>query len=454
MNKKTKRANRGSNKTKNRRRMRGSSKNQGSSLVETNSQYGGSGLFSVFGDKISSLAKNAAGYVAEKGLRLVGLKQMNKENDVQNPAPLPETNSNQLNNAATSLVADAKNAIGTVSGFASDATSAIGDAAAKATSVIGDATSGLVSQAKEAIVNATPAVVTETNAAIKDTASEVSSDVKDTASEVSSRVKDTAADVASDVKETANKLASDTKEIGNSVVNNVVEVADKGSAAVVGQINEVLTSPIVGETLDQATATTAAVVGEKLNNIATAAGDVVEDSLDILNKKINDPKLQAEVEQTMDTVSDLAEIAVNALDEPLNKAVDKLNDAGTKAMSGIGVGAVKVATNMLSAAPGLGAVIALGRIVNNGAEALENVSGAFSDAASTAAEVVSAASDNISHDVKELGNKKKESATITNRTADSINKFENPPLTSGGGHRTMRNMAKRGGKTKRVRFSI
>jgi hypothetical protein len=443
MNKKTKRATRGSNKTKNRRRMRGSSKNQSSSLVETNSQYGGSGLFSVFGDKISSLAKNAAGYVAEKGLRLVGLQQMNKENELQNPAPLPETNSNQLNNAATSLVADAKNAIGTVSGFASDATSAIGDAAAKATSVIGDATSGLVSQAKEAIVNATPAVVTETNAAIKDTASEVSSDIKETA-----------ADVASDVKETANKLASDTKEIGNSVVNNVVEVADKGSAAVVGQINEVLTSPIVGETLDQATATTAAVVGEKLNNIATAAGDVVEESLDIFNKKINDPKLQAEVEQTMDTVSDLAEIGVNALDKPLNKAIDKLNDAGTKAASGIGVGAVKVATNMLSAAPGLGAVIALGRIVNNGAEALENVSGAFSDAASTAAEVVSAASDNISHDVKELGNKKKESATITNRTADSINKFENPSTTSGGGHRTMRNMAKRGGKTKRVRFSL
>lgn len=450
MNKKTKRANRGSNKTKNRRRMRGSSKNPSSSLIETNSQYSGGGLFSVFGDKISSLAKNAAGYVAEKGLRLVGLQQMNKENELQNPTPLPEANSNQLNNAATSLVADAKDAIGTVSGFASDATSAIGDAAAKATSVIGDATSGLVSQAKEAIVNATPDVVTETNATIKDTASEVSSDVKETA-----------ADIASDVKETADKLASNTKEIGNSVVNNVVEVADKGSAAVVGQINEVLTSPIVGETLDQATATTAAVVGEKLNNIATVAGDVVEESLDILNKKINDPKLKAEVEQTMDTVSDFAEIGVNALDKPLNKAIDKFKDAGTNALSGMAVGAVKVATNMLSAAPGLGAVISMGRIVNNGAETLEKVSGAFSDATSAASEMVSAASDNITHDVKELEKKKKETANITNRTSDSIDKFENPPLnvtapalTSGGGHKTMRNMAKRGGKTKRVRFSL
>ena len=43
---------------------------------------------------------------------------------------------------------------------------------------------------------------------------------------------------------------------------------------------------------------------------------------------------------------------------------------------------------------------------------------------------------------------------VTNRTNESINKFLPPAEPVGGGHKTRRNLIKRKGKSKRVRFAI
>jgi len=280
-------------------------------------------------------------------------------------------------------------------------------------------------------------------------------------------------------------------EIGNAaseIIGDVKDVVDKGSAAVLGNINEVLQSPQVGETLTEAASETAE-IGEKL--------------LETFNEKLSTPEIKEEAKIALDNAADYADIAVEALDEPINKAVDQLNEAGTKAASGIAAGIVKVGTDALAAVPGAGAVIEVGKIVNDASRAFGDVASAASEATSTVSKVVEETSKNINEGIEKLEEKKesmtdsltppdinlktpdmnlkppdmnlktpdmnlkpdmtlkqlnKEGGSIYNRVDKSINQFENPissaPVLTGGGKKTRRKFLKRKGKSKRVRFSI
>ena len=83
-----------------------------------------------------------------------------------------------------------------------------------------------------------------------------------------------------------------------------------------------------------------------------------------INDKFDNPEFKKELSESIDNAADVAEITIKAMDKPIDAAIVKLNDAGTKAASGIGAGAIKVGTDMLGAIPGFGAIIDLGKIIN------------------------------------------------------------------------------------------
>jgi hypothetical protein len=266
----------------------------------------------------------------------------------------------------------------------------------------------------------------------------------------------------SEISDAASGLVSGAKEIGSDVVN----VFDKGSAAVIGNINDVLESPEVGESLNEAASETAD-IGEKL--------------MENFNESLSTPELKEETKIALDNVADYADIAVESMDEPINKAVDELNEAGTKAASGAVSGAIKVGTDAMAAVPYLGGIIELGKIINDGSRAIGDVATAASDATSTVSKVVEETSKNINEGLDKLEEKReglsdsltpdinlkpeatlkqlnKDGLNVSNRVDKSINQFENPvstvPVVQQGGKKTRRKLLKHKGKSKRVRFAI
>jgi hypothetical protein len=313
------------------------------------------GIFDFIGDKLSSYTGKIVDYTKEKGLRLVGLQPIKKDEE-------PEV---------------------------SDSTKEVDEKLNK----IGDAASGLVSN----ISNSTTGLI------------------------------------------------SDAEQIGS----DVVKVFDKGSAAAIEQINDVLESPKIENSITEAAEETAE-IGEKL--------------LENFNEKLSSPELKEEAKIALDNTADYADIAVEAMDEPVNKAIDQLNEAGTKAVSGAAAGLIKVGTDSLAAVPYMGSVIELGKIVNDTSKAIGDVASAATEASSTVSKVVEQVSENIDEGLDKLDEKKKEGEKILSRTDKSIESFENPiekaskevkkSVTKGGGYKTKKRLFKNKAKSKRVRFAI
>ena len=129
MNKKTKRAKRVSNKTKNRRYRGGAINPQNMSSVQTVKPEGhfkpSEGIFTLLGNKIKGLATGAVGYVEDKGLRLVGLQ---KVDNGETPPVNAETAKidNQLN-AAGEVASGLLTSVKEIAGSAVDAAKGIAD---------------------------------------------------------------------------------------------------------------------------------------------------------------------------------------------------------------------------------------------------------------------------------------------------------------------------------------
>jgi len=313
------------------------------------------GIFDIVGDKLADYSANTRQYLAEKGLRLVGLQPINKNENVEidnDNVSKVDNKINELSNAAS----------GTVSGF-----------------------------------------------------------------------------------------VSGVKEIGSDIVN----VADKSSAALIEQVNDVLESPKVENSINEALEETT-VIGEKI--------------LENVNEKLSSPEMKEQAKMLLDNVGDYANIAVESLNEPLDRAIDSLNEAGTQAISGASSGVIKVGTDALAAIPGFGAIVELGKIANDASAAVGDVVEAGTQAVSTLSKVVDETSKNINEGLEKLEEKKqeignnlnkfkemsKDGKKINNRINKSIDNFENPfPSTSGGGGKTRSKYSKKmAKKTKRVRFAL
>lgn len=254
-------------------------------------------------------------------------------------------------------------------------------------------------------------------------------------------------------------------EIGTAssgIVSDVKNVVDQGSAAVIANINGVLENPQVGVSLNEAANETAA-IGEKL--------------LENFNENLSTPELKEQTKLALDNAAQYTDIVLESMNEPINKSIDQLNEAGTKAASGAVAGLVKVGTDAMAAVPGVGAIIELGKIANDSSAAIGDVVEATTDATSIMSKVVEETSKNINEGLDKLDEKKEATDTsmniikpddtfkklnedglnVSNRVNKSINQFENPindaPVLSGG-RKTRRKFLKHKGKTKRVRFAI
>jgi hypothetical protein len=265
-----------------------------------------------------------------------------------------------------------------------------------------------------------------------------------------------------EISDAASGVISDATKIGS----DVVDVFDKGSAAIIGNINDVLQSPKVEESISEAAEETAE-IGEKL--------------LEDFNEKLATPELKEETKKALENAADYTEIAVEAMDEPINKAVDELNAAGTKAATGVAKGLVKVAVDSALAVPGVATVVEPIIMLDDISRAAADVVQATSDATSTASRVVEETSKNIEEGLDKLEEKKeelsdsmkpdinikpdatfkqlnKDGLKVADRVDKSISQFENPvssvPVIQKGGKKTRRKLFKHKGKSKRVRFAI
>ena len=188
-------------------------------------------------------------------------------------------------------------------------------------------------------------------------------------------------------------------ETYNSTQQNVDNIFEKGSAAVIGNINNVLDSPRVNNSLNE-TAKKTAEIGVKI--------------LKNFNENLSTPEMKKQTKLALENAAEYAEIALVAMDEPINKALDKLHEAGIKAAASSISGAIKVGTDAMAAVPGVGAIVELGKVVNDVSTAVGNVVGAASDATNTMSKLVKETSNNINESVV----KKRDSI------ANSINSFK------------------------------
>ena len=341
------------------------------------------GIFNLIGDKLATYSGNVAGYVKNKGLRLIGLQEIH-------PGQEP------IKNESVSAV---DNKIGQISDAATNAIS------------------GLVSQA-------------------------------------------------------------------SAIGADVVKVADGTSAAILENVNDVLESPKVE------------------HSVVETAKQTAKDTVNLLNKvneALDTPELKAVAETTLNNAAEYTNIAVEAMDKPIDKVIDKVNESGAKAAAGVAAGVVRVATDAAAAVPGAGAIIDIGKMVNDSTAAV----GKVVEAASTSVENISDAVEETTENFKEgieklneaknalqdktnvlgnsatnvLGNSSKnilekgttslnklntEGINTLNRVHESMGAFHDPlkknivdtAPTAGGGRKTRRKLFKRKAKSKRVRFAL
>ena len=248
-------------------------------------------------------------------------------------------------------------------------------------------------------------------------------------------------------------------------------ITEEGAAALVKGVNDVLESPEIESSLDNA-------IGE------------TRKILQNFNEKFSTPENKEELKETIKNTAEYTNIVLDAMDEPIDKAIDELNESGTKAASGAASGAIKVVTDGAAAVPFVGAIVEAGKVANDASKAIGDVVEATSEATETISNFVNETSKNIDEGLKkkdELTNSiplstpeyevpnlnetkgleqaagalkklNKRGLKISKRVGGSIKKFIDPvttvPVIQNGGNRTRRPLLKRKCKTKRVRFSI
>jgi len=333
------------------------------------------GIFDVIGNKLATYSGNVAGYVKNKGLRLVGLEEIR---------PLQEPVKN-------------------------DSVSAVDNKISQVSDAATNAISGLVSQA-------------------------------------------------------------------SAIGADVVKVADGTSAAILENVNDVLESP------------------EVQHSVVETAQQTAKDAVNLLNKvneALDTPELKAAAETTLNNAAEYTNIAVEAMDKPIDKVIDKVNESGTKAAAGVASGFVKVATDAAAAVPGAGAIIDIGKMVNDSTAAVGKVVEAASTSVENISDAVEETTENFKEGVEKLNDAKNavenkanvlgnsasnvlgkgttslnklntEGINTLNRVNESMDAFHDPlknnitatnPVTVGG-RKSRRKLLKRKAKSKRVRFAL
>ena len=185
---------------------------------------------------------------------------------------------------------------------------------------------------------------------------------------------------------------------GNNVVEDGINKASGFVSNAINNVNNTLKSP------------------EVQGSINAAAQDFSETGAKLLgnfNQLASSPAFKEQVKIAADNASDYAEIFVEAMDEPVNKAMDNLNEAGTKAASGAVAGLIKVGTDAMAAVPGAGAIVEVGKMLNDGSKAVGDIVDAASNATETLSKIVTETSENIDKGLDNLEAKKQRVEGLT-----------------------------------------
>jgi hypothetical protein len=250
------------------------------------------------------------------------------------------------------------------------------------------------------------------------------------------------------IGENLNNKIEEITNVASGVISDVSKIANKGSAVLLENVNDVLGSSKVNETVSEAASETAE-IGKKL--------------FENINEKFDNPEFKEDAKEALENTAQYSEIALKAMDKPINEAVDKLNEAGTKAFAGVASGSVKVLTDTMAAVPGVGAVVEMGKIINDASKAASAVVEAGSEAVETVSDFYIDTKKNMEEQMEQLEEKKSEALNISKRTGNSISEFQDPlKLNDGinssdlkkGGKKTRKGFLKQKSKTKRVRFAI
>jgi len=249
---------------------------------------------------------------------------------------------------------------------------------------------------------------------------------------------------SADEQQAAEKVNEDIEKMSNaasSTITDAQNMVDETGANVLEGVNEVLGSDTVKQTTKQAAEDTA---------------EIVKDSAEAFNKALDDPVVKAEVKEAIENAGEVGEVVVKAAEKPFNEIVDVVAESIPKATGAALSGMIKVGTDAMAAIPGVGGIIELGKMINDSSKAASAVVEAGSEAVEVASDAFIETKENVEKGLKDLEEKKKMVEQISNRTTKSINEFENPITTQAtkGGRRTRRNIFKRKGKSKRVKFAI
>ncbi len=241
------------------------------------------------------------------------------------------------------------------------------------------------------------------------------------------------------------KKGEDIENNMSNALSGVKNTVNQTSVNAIDSVNNVLASDTVNNSVQEAAKTTAEISGklaEKFNNA------------------MNDPVIKEQLEEAIEHAGELTDVIIKSSEEPLKEAVKIGVEAGTDAFGAASAGIIKVGTDMMAAVPGVGAVIEIGKMLNDGSKAVSAVTEASSKAISTASDAFSITTENVRKGLRELEEKKKMAQQISNRTSRSINQFQNSQQNSAvqnGGRKTKRRFFRKGGvksKSKSVRFTI
>jgi len=250
------------------------------------------------------------------------------------------------------------------------------------------------------------------------------------------------------------ELSNELSEGISKVSGDVVKVADQTSSAIIQNINDVLKTPEVNETVAEAGRETTEIAKKLLNTF---------------NASANNPEFKRDFINATNNLADYATIVTESMDEPINQSIDMLHNAGVKAVSGLASGAVRVMGDAAGAVPYVGAVVDIGKAVNDGSKAIGSVIESGTEAVQAASMVVEKTSESFKKKLQMLEEKKKQAEQIMNRTNNSINQFQNNAKilgmnnqniannqsnqnTTGGGTRKHKRLKNRNRFSKRVRF--
>jgi hypothetical protein len=280
------------------------------------------------------------------------------------------------------------------------------------------------------------------------------------------------------INESVNKATEEVSKIGSDVAN----VFDKGSAALINNINDVLGSDMVNNSLKEASKDLGETGAKMLHNF---------------NQAVSTPEFKEETRVALDNAAEIADIVIKSSEKPINDAIDVINKSAVDATAGVASGAIKVATDAMAAVPGYGAIIEVGKMANDISAAAGDVVEATTAATEAVTKAVTETSNNINEGLEKLETVKKhvdnfknitntssvpvinsenaqtplvqrggfkelinEKIQVAGRISDSIEEFNNPVhfsnmKTGGYQYNKTKKYSLRGkGKTKRVRFSL